>query len=309
MAGIPIRAEPYRHFIIRSKNSITGIMYHRYWGAIGDFYYFLSFIGPLLKANQDKLQVLAADTYNRYGNDPLMELCQLNGLIDELWTHPRKRGGPTLMPPEFVKQATNPDGNNTVYVPSLYYDKYLTGPGVQPYPVEMLREASLMHPKYLVPIQPWDKVHKWFPQLHNKYVTIHLHTIGKKRNNLVPLNLLQELNKIGVQFVCMKFPTDSHLVSRPMFDYVQKLSNFITISVNGPAESLAIQSHSSCHTGIESSQLMAAGILDIQSYFLPYTDGWKAFIYDLNVGSLWTPVPWDDPVYVRELIENELGNG
>jgi len=307
--GVLVRAEPYRHTTIRVKSGSTGTFYHRYWGAIGDFYYFLAFISPLLQEHKDKTHVLAADVYDRYGDDPLFELCHVNGLIDELWTHPRHRGGPTYMPPEYIKQAASPDPNSRVYVPSLYYDKYLIGPGVAPYPVEHLRECSLMRPKYLLPIQPFEEVRKGYPQLSDRYVTVHLHTIGKKKNNLIPLALIQELSQIGVQMVCLKFPTDSHPVSQPMFDQVLRVKNFTVVNVRGPAESLQIQAHASCHTGIESSQLMAAGILDVQCYFLPYTDGWKAFIHDLNVGSLWQPVAWDAPGYVRELIENELGIG
>jgi hypothetical protein len=269
----------------------------RYWGAIGDFYYFVTFLSPLWKTMQHHRIILAADVYvPRYGGDPLLEICQANGLVDEVWEHSRDHGGPTLMPAEFVQAATGRVANTDVYTPGIYYsgDKWLHGPGVIPVPVDDLRQQAKMHPKFLIPIDTREKLVECYPDLEGPYMTVQPYSIGKRRRNVLPLKSVWALNEMNVPMVVLRFKVDAAR-AHVIYEKLGQVRNVRFIDVYGPLDSLFIQAHAQCHLGIESSQILGAGIHDVPCVFYEY-GGWVMMARDLAIEELWKPVKFDHPV-------------
>ena len=296
-----VRTEPYEKKVIRARPDATGTVYLRYWGAIGDYMFFLTFVSPFLREKADKRRVLAADVYSNYPGQPTRELCRANGLIDELWTHKRKDAGPTLVPPEYLEQALHPKPGIELMVPAVYYDKYLVGPGVLPYPVEKLRQHMKMEKKYLIPIPDWSLVQETFPQLRRPYVTYHHETLMKKKRNVIPSGVLAELATMGTQIVIMVFRSDARRIG--FFHEMGKLPNVEIIPVSGPMNSLWIQAHAACHVGVESSQLLGATIHDVPTFFFPF-GGYPAFDHDLCLAGCWTVLDWDvSPKQLKARVE------
>jgi len=292
-----MRVREYTKTVLNQKPRAARTSMFRYWGAIGDFYYFMTFLSSFWKTMQHHRIILAADVYiPRYGGDPLLEICQANGLVDELWEHSRDHGGPTLMPVEFIEAATGRVHNTDVYTPGIYYDgpQWLNGPGVIPIPVEDLREAAKMKPRFLVPIRERSELVQCYPDLAKPYVTVQPYSIGKRRRNVLPLKAVWALNELGVKMVVLRFPADV-AKARVIFEKLEEVKNLTFIDVYGPLDSLFIQAHAACHIGIESSQILGAGIHDVPCIFYEY-GGWVMMARDLALEELWKPVKFDHPV-------------
>ena len=281
-----ILVEPYQKYVLRQRPGTVSSVLMKYWGAIGDFFYFLTFANHVLEKHADRRRILAADIYLRYHGNPLLELCQANGLIDELWLHKRAGAGPFTLPPEFYHQAHFPNENHILYRPGIYYDT-LTGPGVVEYPVEHMR-ACTRERRFLVTIQPESLFRKNFTFLPREYITLQPRTTGKLRRNVVPQRLMRALDDLGIPVVVLKFPNDE-------VDDVVGSSKIVQVhDVYDPVTALWIQRYAKFHVGVESSQLLGATIHGVHAFYYPYRSISK-FIEDLNIASLCHEIPWQAP--------------
>lgn len=304
-----VRSETYEHHIIKRKPDVARTSYYKYWGAIGDFYYFVTFMTPLWRCQQHHRIVLAADVYMpRYGSDPLLELCTANGLVHEVWTHARNRGGPTLVPPEYIDAAAGKIPNCDVYTPGIYYEKWLRGPNLVKVPVDDLRREARMEPKYVLPICTREELVEKHPFLKGPYVTVQPFTIGKKKRNVLPREVVWTLNAMGIPMVILRFPSDNHRAF-VIFDMMEQLDNVTVIDAKGPVDSMQVLAHAACHVGVESSQILGAGIHDVTCVFHEY-GGWSIMASDLALERLWKPVKFGIAAYeVAEMVYKEFLNG
>jgi hypothetical protein len=260
------------------------------WGAIGDYYWYLAFLYPLLQQYRDHWVVMAADVYPRYKSDPLGDLCLSYRLIDELWLRPRQGAGPTCVPPEYLQQALEPDPNITMYTPAVWYDKFLVGPGVVPVPTDWLIEHHRLHPKFLaMPMS--DIVFKNKFNLPNRYITLQPITTGKRSHNVVPDTMMSAVDKIDAKTVVMRFPGD-HRLSAYFSKHFAGRENVQVVDCAGPVDAFAIHERSRCHVGVESSQVLGATIHDIPALWFP-VGGLSQFIRDLSIGPLCCHLPWE----------------
>lgn len=304
-----VMTRQYTKIVLRNKPDHRRKCFLRYWGAIGDYYYCLAFLYPFLRLKEQMQIVLAADIYPRYRGNPLLDLCGANGMIDELWYHARKGAGPTVVPPEYLEQATNPSPSCELYMPAFYYDRFLIGPGVLKYPIEWMREQARMQPKFLIPIPEREKLDGCFPELDRLYITMQPYTFGKRRRNEMPWETIEALNRLDVQIIVLHFPSDrlSDQTERPLFTKINTLKNCRVVNVSGPVEALQIQAHAACHVGVESSQILGAGIHDVKSFFYSHGGGHQFFERELSLSELWHPLEWDQKGnVVRKLVEHEL---
>lgn len=304
-----IRSEKYKKHVINRKPAAARTSFYKYWGAIGDFYYFVTFMSPLWRLQQHHRVVLAADVYMpRYGSDPLLELCSANGFVDEVWLHSRNRGGPNLVPPEYIDAAAGRIDNCDVYTPGIYYEKYLIGPNMLPIPVEDLRREARMERKYIVPIDSREKLAEYHPKLDGPYVTVQPFSIGKKRRNVMPMETIWTLNAIGVPMVVLRFQADANR-ARSVFDQLEILENVTFIDVMGPTDSMLVLAHAACHVGVESSQILGAGIHDVTCVFYEY-GGWQMMSQDLALEKVWKPIQFSLASYkAADIIYEEFLRG
>lgn len=311
---VALRTEPFKKITINNnRDTIWQTSYFRHWGAIGDHYYAITFLTPLWRKLRDQGQriVYVADVYTpRYSSDPLFELIMANGLVDEVWEHDRNRGGPGLIPPEFVDIAAGKDSTSCIYTPGLYYDQWLTGPGMRPIPIDMLRREMRMRPKFLVPIAEREELEDCYPMLPERYVTIQPYSIGKRKKHVMPAEVIWELNAREVPMVVLRFQTDS-IMAAVLFEKLNGLSNLQFIDVQGPLDSMLILAHACCHLGVESSQIIGAGINDVKCYYYEYApNGIAGMKSDLALEHLWIPVKFSDTTdRVASLVANEYYSG
>lgn len=288
-----VRIEPYRRIVVRPRPDAKSVMYLRYWGAVGDYLYFLTFLRPFLRKKKDFKRVLAADVYPRYSGNPLLELCRATDLIDELWVHPRKGGGPTSYPQEFIQQAEHPQPNVELYKAGIYYE-FLKGPGVLEFPVGELRAEEYRVPRSIIITQDWERVKAHFPSLPEEFITLQPFTFGKQKNNKMSIEFIRALTFLKVPLVVLEFPTDRKqgLDDREL----GKIPGVLMIPVSGVVDSLNIQSYAMLHVGIESSQLMSAAIMGIHVCYFPYWPGSLGhFEHDLGIGQFCHPLDWKAP--------------
>ncbi len=295
------RVEPYGKRVLRGTEG--PISFLRYWGAIGDHYYFLTFVAPLLRKLEGRKRIYVADTYPRYGGvDPLMEVCEQNGLLDEVWQHPRRGGGPTLLPQEMSDQISCPKPNVEAYVPGIYYQQFCNGPGYKEYPIEWLREQARMEKRYLIPIWDRERLCRRFPELRKPYVTVQVDTFGKIRNNVIPFWVLPELQNAGIRVVVLKFPHDLNRERQ----FAILTPGAVVVTVAGSVDSIQVLANAQLHIGVESSQLLAAAIHYVPSFFFPY-GGYTHFERDLALNEIWHPVDWRvNPRQFMETIKERL---
>lgn len=280
-----IRVEPYKHHIINDVRDRKKTLLLRYWGAVGDFMYFLTFIHYVLKLHEGARTILAADTYRRYAGHPLMEMCQQNGLIDELWLHKRKGGGPDCHPSEHWVQAEVDHPDVTMYTNGIYYDQTLMGPGVKEWPLKEMRAATVKE-RFLIPIMDRETLLSTYSKLPKDYITLHPKTFGKNMKNEVPANLLQALGHLPLPVVVLQFYMEN-------YDHVIAYSpNLRVFEVSDTTTSIWVQAHARFHVGIESSQLLAAAIHGVHVYCTPFST-LGMFERDLGIAKYLHNLPWD----------------
>ena len=299
-----LRVEYYAHHVVNHKPQDVPACLFRYWGAIGDFYYWLTFAAPLLRKKSAYKRVLAADGYARYGpNNPLLELLHENGLVDELWLHPRSTGGVQAMPQEMLECLQDPKQGWEIYDPGIYAVQF-RDKGAIAYPLDWMREEARREEKYLIPAVSRESVCALAPELSAGYMTVQLYSSGKKRNSQIPMEHAQALSSLPIQKVVLEFPND---IRMPEIRNSYKLRDWTFVKVSNAVHALRILAHAACHVGVESSQLLGAGIQDVRCFYWPFNPGLTIFERDLNLTSLWSRMDWDEhPSSLAHKVEAHL---
>ena len=231
-----------------------GVTYFPCWGAIGDFYYHLTMMTPLLRAFSNTKRIVVFSTYaGRYKGQPFFDLCEANGGVDELWLNTTREPGEPELPPTMVEQMERPVPGTCIYMPDVG-QRYHHLKGVTPYPygvIEPMMRAT--RAKFLVHHEPEEDTRFYHEELEGDFVTLQL---GANCGVLVDI-----LVKLDVQVVLLAFPGESFK------DWLK--DDFTIIEVNGPVEALAIQRLARLHVGIESSQLLGAAIQGVTTAYFP----------------------------------------
>ena len=108
--------------------------------------------------------------------------------------------------------------------------------------------------------------------------------------------------------VVLRFKADSNKAF-VIFDKMEPLKNVTIVDVHGPLDSMLILSHAACHLGVESSQILGAGIHDVTCVFYEY-GGWPTMAKDLALEQVWKPVKYGTAAYmVAEMVHEEFLNG
>jgi len=281
----PVRVLPYQKMVLNPEKRARKAIMLKYWGAVGDFYYFLTFANYVLKKYSTRKIVLAADTYSRYQGHPIVELCQHNGLIDELWLHRRKTGGPNTFPSEFYAQAELDSPNVMLFHVGIYYPQCLVGPGVKEWPLRQMRQACEKE-RFLIHILSEKELRRMYPQLPEKYVTFHPRTFGKNYKNEVPMTAINAVAHLQIPIVVLQFQGENHA------KLFEEIPNVHVFHINDTPTSIWVQYYAQFHVGLESSPLLAAVIHKVHAYYFPFS-GISMFKRDLGIEPYCHELDWD----------------
>lgn len=248
----------YARHVIRNRPGAVKTAFHKYWGGIGDFVYFLAFVGPAIDAEPNYRHVLVADVYNRYHGDPLFDLCVMHDRFDELWTYPRKGGGAKRWPTEAVRMAQENPAAVKVYAPGMYFIGGLSWwPAPSQYDVIGLREIAKAKPMGLMRDCGDGEFFAKRPYLtdSHKVITVQPRTSGKPSMNVMSPEAVKRLSALGHRVVIIFSPPGAR-----KYD-VAAVAGLpgVTVEVTPRfTDAVRIMSKSDVHVGVESCLAMVA---------------------------------------------------
>lgn len=241
-----IKFESYKKHVLSIHDS-RPLMAFYCKGGVGDCYYFLAFVKPLLDPAYRR--IIAADVYVDRGVDKvLLELCQAGYPIDELWIHNREFGARTF-PLEFK------EWNNRCPPGARLFMEPLNGVGIEELPTSQLEKVVLNYLEPIVRVPPPSG------DLPKKYITLQMRSSGKDIG--MPEEILTEITHMNV--IVMTYPG----CSEPRTVKLAEKYGFKLLEIDSAVKSLSVQAGAQFHIGIESCQVVGAVIHGVRVIYFP----------------------------------------
>lgn len=285
MSAGDIHTAEYEKHVLRCRSEATGVAYHKYGGGLGDFVYFLAFVGPAVDAEPKFKHVLIADSCNdEPRNQALVDLCKAHDRFDEVWTCQEEGGSPFRWPPDLAEAVGNDSSQQVkLYRPNIYgpmpgcfkfsqYDDRVLMGAARPKPISLLRNPNV------------DGLRDEYPFLFDgrKIVTVQPRTGGKSTMFELDPGVVKLLARLDCWVVILLSARGSEVYDVDQFEGLNNIRVVVTPCL---VDAIRVMHKSDVHTGVESCLAMVAMVLGVPAV-VKITSGLYSFVQQLSVTSL-----------------------